>query len=80
MESTPNWLLLWQDLVEAHARGREKAQENPHPDVWRARARGYHKKVQRRWEQPDSSRDFMAADLAQHPNDTVLDIGAGTGA
>ena len=80
METTPNWLALWRDLVEAHARGRKKAKENPHPDVWRAKARGYHKKVEQRWEEPDSSRDFITADLAQHPTDTVLDIGAGTGA
>lgn len=31
--------------------------EDPHPDVWRARARSYHETVQRRWEKPDSSRD-----------------------
>jgi len=36
--------------------------------------------VQRRWAEPDSSRDFIAADLKQHPGETLLDIGAGTGA
>ena len=80
VQSVPDWLLLWRELVEAQARGRAKAKVDAHPDVWRAKAREFHEAVQRRWSLPDSSRDFIAADLEQHPGDTVLDIGAGTGA
>jgi SAM-dependent methyltransferase len=80
VETVPNWLTLWQELVEARARGREKAHEDPPSDVWRARARAYHEKVQQRWQEPDSSRDLIAADLDRHPGETVLDVGAGTGA
>jgi precorrin-6B methylase 2 len=51
-----------------------------HPYVWQDKARAYHEAVRRRWVTPDSSRDFIAADLGAHPGETVLDIGAGTGA
>ncbi len=80
MQSVPDWLLLWRELVEAQARGRTKAKVGAHPDVWQAKAREFHTAVQQRWSVPDSSRDFITADLEQHPGDTVLDIGAGTGA
>lgn len=80
MQSVPDWLCLWQELVEARARGRAKAESDAHPDIWQAKARRYHEAVQQRWATPDSSRNFIAADLEQHPGDTVLDIGAGTGA
>ncbi|MBN1872593.1 MAG: class I SAM-dependent methyltransferase [Anaerolineae bacterium] len=78
MESVPNWLSLWKALVEAHEHGRREVEI--HPDVWRARAHTYHEAVQHRWAQPDSSRDFIAADLGNYTGETVLDIGAGTGA
>lgn len=80
MEPVSDWLLLWRELAEAHARAHQPERAAPAPDVWSARARAYHEMVQRRWEQPDSSRDFIAADLQQHPGETVVDIGAGTGA
>ncbi|HQE92035.1 MAG TPA: methyltransferase domain-containing protein [Anaerolineae bacterium] len=80
MQPIPDWLSLWRELVEAHARGRAQAKVDEHPDVWRDRAHTYHETVQRRWAKPDSSRAFIAADLERHPGETVLDIGAGTGA
>ena len=80
MQSIPDWLCLWRELVEAQAQGRAQAKVDAHPDVWQAKARTYHEAVQHRWTKPDSSRDCIAADLDQHPGDTVLDIGAGTGA
>ncbi len=85
MELVPDWLVLWRELAEANARGRQTADlssatDAVSTDVWRARAHIFHEAVQRRWAEPDSSRDFIAADLAQHPGETLLDIGAGTGA
>lgn len=80
MQSIPNWLSLWQELVEAQARGRAEARLDAQPYAWRGKAREFHESVQRRWAKPDSSRAFIAADLEQHPGETVLDIGAGTGA
>jgi SAM-dependent methyltransferase len=80
MQSIPDWLLLWKELVAAQARRHKPAADEASPDVWHARARGYHEAVQRRWALPDSSREFITADLRRHPGETVLDIGAGTGA
>ena len=80
MQSIPDWLLLWKELVEAHARRHKPTADGATPDIWYARARAYHNAVQQRWSQPDSSREFIAADLREHPGETVLDIGAGTGA
>jgi FkbM family methyltransferase len=80
VQSIPDWLVLWKELVEAQARRHKPVASDTSPDVWRARARAYHEAVQQRWSQPDSSRDFIAADLREHPGETVLDIGAGTGA
>ncbi len=80
MESIPDWLTLWRELAEAHAHNYPQASGAAAPDAWATRARSYHESVQQRWAQPDSSRDFLAADLRQHPHNTVVDIGAGTGA
>ena len=80
MQSIPDWLLLWKELVEVQARRHKPTADRASPDVWHARARSYHEAVQQRWSQPDSSRDFIADDLRHHPGETVLDIGAGTGA
>ncbi len=80
MLSIPDWLSLWRDLVEAQARGRAEAKLDARPYDWQDKARAFHESVQRRWAKPDSSRAFIAADLEQHPGETLLDIGAGTGA
>lgn len=80
MQSIPDWLYLWQELVEAQTRGQIKANIGPNPYAWRDKAREFQAQVQERWQKPDSSRGFIAADLEQHPDDTVLDIGAGVGA
>jgi 2-polyprenyl-3-methyl-5-hydroxy-6-metoxy-1,4-benzoquinol methylase len=80
VQSIPDWLLLWKELVEAQARGRAKAKVKARPYDWQDKAREFQEAVRQRWVKPDSSRDFIAADLDQHPGETVLDIGAGSGA
>jgi SAM-dependent methyltransferase len=49
-------------------------------DHWRNRAQEFDEHVRRRWEQADTSRTFILAQVDAVPNSTVLDIGAGTGA
>lgn len=78
MELVTNWLELWRQLVEAQREG-WRIEGRTDADVWRAKARAYHETVMRRWATPDSSRDFIAADLSVHGSDTVVDVGAGSG-
>jgi len=80
VQAIPDWLLLWQELVEAQVRGRVEANVGLNPYAWRDKAQEFQKAVKERWQKPDSSRDLIAADLEQHPGETVLDIGAGIGA
>ncbi|MBN1487061.1 MAG: methyltransferase domain-containing protein [Anaerolineae bacterium] len=82
MEKVTDWLLLWRQLVEMHAaKGimKKYADEGGNQDAWYQRARQYHAKVMERWQQPDSSRDHIVAQLKSNPGSTLLDIGAGTG-
>jgi 2-polyprenyl-3-methyl-5-hydroxy-6-metoxy-1,4-benzoquinol methylase len=77
MERVTDWILLWRQLVEAHARRYLKEKQGD--DAWRNRARRYDEHVKRRWQTPDSSRSFVLSCLQATPGATVLDIGAGTG-
>ena len=81
MQKVTDWLDLWRELAELQAagwKGPHVAQEGE--DAWRDRARNYDAHVKRRWATPDSSRDFVVAQLKAHPDWTALDIGGGTGA
>jgi 2-polyprenyl-3-methyl-5-hydroxy-6-metoxy-1,4-benzoquinol methylase len=78
MEKVPDWNSLWRELVEIKTRSRRsKNGRAAQEDVWEGRAIEYKEGVKRRWECPDSSRDFILSQL--DPGATVLDIGAGTG-
>jgi SAM-dependent methyltransferase len=79
MESTTNWERLWRELVEIKL-GRRPRDPNggPGKDVWQDRAREFDANVKRRWATPDSTREFVTAQL--NSGATALDIGAGTGA
>ena len=82
METLTDWSALWRELVETRARGWDsEASVGSQTDRWEARARDFSEHVKRRWARPDSSRDFICAQLDTiGANATVLDIGAGTGA
>lgn len=81
MESVTDWLQLWRQLVEAQAhRWNRKHGDGRKKDAWLEKARKFDKLVRRRWARPDSSRSFVVSQLEAHPDATVLDIGAGTGA
>jgi 2-polyprenyl-3-methyl-5-hydroxy-6-metoxy-1,4-benzoquinol methylase len=77
MEKMIDWSALWEELVAVKARSREKFR-GKRADSWCRKASEFKESVKRRWETPDSSRDFILSKMT--PDSTVLDIGAGTGA
>jgi len=79
VEKMTDWITLWRELVEAQSKGWHKKADSD--DHWHEKARGFDRLVKERWAAgPDSSREFVVAQLEAHPGSTVLDIGAGTGA
>jgi len=74
-----DWNALWKDLVEIRAIDRKKRRDSGEgKDPWTDRAQRFHANVRERWQQKDSSRDFILSRI--DADSTVLDIGAGTGA
>ena len=74
-----DWVALWRMLVEVQSRNRRNQHTTERTgDPWCERAREFDGFIKRRWAKPDSSRQFVLSHL--RPEDTVLDIGAGTGA
>ena len=80
MQPYTDWIALWKELVE-------NIPWHTHPatatgeavDPWREKARIFDDHVKQRWSQgSDSSRDFVTAQV--EGAESVLDIGAGTGA
>lgn len=79
MEKLTDWNSLWRELVEIKARSRKnRSGAKSQADMWADRAHEFKEGVKRKWVRPDSSRDFILAQL--EADSTVLDIGAGTGA
>ncbi len=78
MEKVTDWAALWRQLAETrYWRGYNRPEARNQVQAWRERAREYDARIQRRWSQPDSTRDLI---LSRVDGDTtVLDIGAGTG-
>jgi SAM-dependent methyltransferase len=52
----------------------------PTHDVWNNRAHEFEEGIRKRWAKSDSSRAWLMDQLRSHPDSTLLDIGAGTGA
>lgn len=88
MDKAIHWLSLWKELSEAQQRfwdnagpkKKAKTESAADNDSWKEKADHFDALVRKRWEQPDSTRDFILSALRSRPGATVLDIGAGTGA
>ena len=78
MQKIANWADLWRELVNLY--DHDYGDGTSPKDHWNNRARSYSMDVEKRWSQPDSSRDFLISRLKSHPEATLVDIGAGTGA
>jgi 2-polyprenyl-3-methyl-5-hydroxy-6-metoxy-1,4-benzoquinol methylase len=79
MEKITDWNALWRELVQIKAQSRKMhSRDEQDADIWCKRAAEFKESVKRRWKKPDSSRDFILSKM--HPDATILDIGAGTGA
>lgn len=77
--SYPDWSRIWSDLVSISNRRREQKLADGIEDRWHRDVRAFHQRVIRRWQTPDSSRQFVRHSLQQFPHSTLLDIGAGSG-
>jgi len=81
MEKLTDYLLLWRQIIEKQNADNPRQQVPADgDDPWIEKARWFHECVKKRWQQPDSSRDFIVQTLKQNPGSTILDIGAGSGA
>jgi 2-polyprenyl-3-methyl-5-hydroxy-6-metoxy-1,4-benzoquinol methylase len=80
MEKITNWNDLWRELVDIKTQSHQKSRQgtDQENDAWCQKAQEFKEGVKRRWSKPDSSRDFILAQI-EHDS-TVLDIGAGVGA
>jgi 2-polyprenyl-3-methyl-5-hydroxy-6-metoxy-1,4-benzoquinol methylase len=76
VERATDWIRLWRELVEAQATVEPAETER---DRWQRKSKDLNASVRRRWAKPDSSRDFLIAQLDAAPGSTLLDVGAGTG-
>ena len=79
MEKLTNWTQLWAQLSQMQDAAFARQRKSPKDDFWKDRAKVFDKMVNKRWEQPDSSREFLLEKLKAHPGSSLLDIGAGTG-
>ncbi len=79
MERVTDWALLWRQLVEAShwPQSRDEGEWSREGDPWKERARRYADRVRRKWTRPDPIREFVASRVGAE--DSVLDVGAGTG-
>ena len=80
MQKATDWLALWRELAEVQETVFKTAGEKDSDAVWRRRAIHFDNQVKKRWENPDSNRNFIKTQLRSNPEWTVLDIGGGTGA
>jgi hypothetical protein len=76
MGKVSKWAALWRQLAETrYWRGYNCPEARDQVDAWRHRAREYDARIQRRWSQPDSTRDWILSRVDGET--TVLGLGAG---
>jgi SAM-dependent methyltransferase len=80
VEKLTDWFTLWDELVQIHTRAFARKKEHQGKDSWKNKAKDFDKMVKRKWENKDSSREYIISVLKSNPGSTALDIGAGTGA
>ncbi len=80
MQKALDYLELWRELSTRQESAWLSKGSKGSEDMWRNRAEFFNTEVKRRWATPDSSRDFVTAQLRANPEWTALDIGGGTGA
>jgi ubiquinone/menaquinone biosynthesis C-methylase UbiE len=81
LKGISDWAALWTWLVQIGDQRRAKRLENGQPpDRWHLQVDQFHRRVQDRWKQRDSSRQFVLQTLHEFPQASVLDVGAGSGA
>lgn len=79
MESITDYAKLWREIVEARAVLPSNPQEGTCSDYWETRSHRFSLRVNKRWKEPDSTREFVKTELKSHPDSTLLDIGCGPG-
>ncbi len=72
----PDWVALWSELATAFWR-QVGGGSDEHADRWSERARRFDASVKRRRDEPDPLRRLVLGRL--RPEDTFVDVGAGTG-
>lgn len=76
MEKVTDWAALWRQLAETrYWRGYNRPEAWEQVDASRHRAREYDARIQHRWSQPDSTRDWILCRVDGETTD--LDLGAG---
>ena len=71
-----DWVELWRQL-STRFRKSVSHKHDRQTDAWEQMARDFDASVKRRWQQPDQLLEFVLKHL--RPQETVVDIGAGTG-
>ena len=67
MEKIPDWLKIWSELAEIR-NTHFALQEEGQSDHWSENARKFSDRVRERWQEPDTSRDFLKSVLLKTRN------------
>lgn len=79
MQKTPDWITLWRELADRSPLPRESGGKiwTAENDPWRKRAQEFESGNRGEFRESDPIQEFVTSQL--QPEDTVVDIGAGTG-
>lgn len=79
MEKLTDWKKLWAELTRIQNNAFNRKEKDTEDDFWEKKAVQFDKMVEKRWEKPDTSREFLLDKIKNHPGATLVDVGAGTG-